>query len=259
MITLLLTVTKKELTLRATDYLIEYDEEAPDYTGTYEGFYGTDTASVVSGTPVYICAYVKGGDSGDYTIAVDVSGLSAANYSFVGASGILTVNKGVLTFTFGPITENGYDYIYNGRSKEVAATLASGMCRTDVLTSFTLKYYRQYVTDGGVTDVMYDRFFLQSIEEVYGAPQIGGAEGPFFPYWKQVTGLDTPANGSSTDTNPARQIRRISNPSGSATNVRLRSAHRGTASHAWYVGAAGYLSYYNASTSFAALPACVIS
>ncbi|MBO4538950.1 MAG: InlB B-repeat-containing protein, partial [Clostridia bacterium] len=146
-----LTVTKKLLTLTATSFDIDYDEDAPTYGGTYSGFYGTDTEAVISGTPVYNCAYVKGDDSGAYEITVDVSGLIADNYSFVGVSGTLAVEKGVLTFTFAPITENGYDYVFNGRSKEITATLSGGMCRTDVLTGFTLKYYRQYVTESGVT------------------------------------------------------------------------------------------------------------
>ncbi len=151
-----LTVAKKVLTFTATDYTIEYDQAAPVYTGTYEGFFGTDTESVVSGTPVFMCEYVKGDDSGRYTIAVDVSGLGAANYSFVGVNGVLTVNKGVLAFTFELITENGYDYVYNGRSKEVRAMVESGISSTDVLTGFTLKYYRQYATDGGVTYTLDD-------------------------------------------------------------------------------------------------------
>ena len=115
------------------------------------------------------------------------------------------------------------------------------------------------VTDGGVTDITVDKFFLQSVEEVYGAPQIPDIEGPYFPYWKQMTGLDEPTNGSSSSANNARKIRRISAPSGSAASVRLRSASRGTAATAWYVYAGGYLGYAYANGSCAALPACVIS
>ena len=119
------------------------------------------------------------------------------------------------------------------------------------------------VTDAGVTDVMYDTFFLQSLEEVYGVPQKAGVEGLYFPYWKTVTGLNNPSNGSSSETNDARKIPRISAPTGSAATVRLRSAYRGTACYAWYVIATGYLygvSYgYGASNSYASAPACVIS
>ena len=115
------------------------------------------------------------------------------------------------------------------------------------------------VTDGGVTDVMYDRFFLQSLEEVYGVPQAAGVEGAYFPYWKEITGLDAPANGSGSDTNPARQIRRINAPSGSAAYVRLRSSYRGYSHGQWYCVATGYLYCSNAAGSCASQPACVIS
>ena len=115
------------------------------------------------------------------------------------------------------------------------------------------------VTDGGVTDITYDRFFLQSVEEVYGAPQIADIEGPYFPYWKQITGLENPSNGSSSDPNDARKIRRINNPTGGAAYVRLRSANRGNANNAWFVNTGGYLNNSNAHGSYAALPACVIS
>lgn len=115
------------------------------------------------------------------------------------------------------------------------------------------------VTDGGVTDTTVDTFFLQSIEEVYGSPQIPDIEGPYFPYWKQVTGLDSPTNGSGSNTNDARKIRRISSPSGSAAYVRLRSAYRGYAYYAWLVTSSGYLYSNGAYNSYAALPACVIS
>ena len=115
------------------------------------------------------------------------------------------------------------------------------------------------VTDGGVTDETLDTFFLQSLEEVYGAPQIEDIEGPYFPYWKLVTGLDEPANGSGSNTNEARKIRRVNAPSGGAASVRLRSARRGSSYHAWFVSSGGYLTTDHATTSYASLPACVIS
>lgn len=116
------------------------------------------------------------------------------------------------------------------------------------------------VTDGGVTDTLCDKFFLQSLEEVYGSPQVSDVEGPYFPYWKIITGLDEPSNGSSSDTNNARKIKRVNSPTGSAAHVRLRSANRDASSYAWYVASSGYLYGNNtAYNSYAALPACVIS
>ena len=117
------------------------------------------------------------------------------------------------------------------------------------------------VTDGGVTDTTYDTFFLPSVEQMYGAPQAAGVEGEYWPYWKEETGLDAPANGSSTNTNDARKIPSIANPTGSAVYCRLRSAIRGYSYAVWYVSTAGYLNIYGgggATNSSRALPACVI-
>ena len=115
------------------------------------------------------------------------------------------------------------------------------------------------VTDGGVTDITYDKFFLPSLEEVYGNPQIADVEGPFWPYWKEETGLESPSNGSSSDTNDARKIPQVQQaPNGSAVYCRLRSAYRGHSYYVWAVSSAGYLSNYGAAYAYRAFPACVI-
>lgn len=129
----------------------------------------------------------------------------------------------------------------------------------EVIQPVKIQVATNTVTDGGVTDVMYDRFFLQSLDEVYGSPQAAGVEGAYFPYWKEITGLDAPNNGSSSNTNPARQIRRINAPTGGAATVRLRSSYRGYSHNQWYCYSTGYLGSYYASNSYASQPACVIS
>ena len=119
------------------------------------------------------------------------------------------------------------------------------------------------VTDGGVTDVTYDRFFLPSIEEVYGVPEVADVEGPYFPYWKQVTSLDEPSNGNAQTPNEARMIRKLHSPNGNATYVRLRSVYRSGTCYTYVVGSSGYLvtSTVKSIASYlcAALPVCVIS
>lgn len=114
------------------------------------------------------------------------------------------------------------------------------------------------VTDGGVTDVTYDKFFLGSVEQYYGIPQAAGVEGHYWPYWKDETGLTEPKNGSSSDTNDARKIPSVASPTGSAVSVRMRSAYRGYSYLTWYVNSAGYLSSSSATTSSRSQPACVI-
>ena len=110
------------------------------------------------------------------------------------------------------------------------------------------------VTDGGVTDVMYDRFFLPSIEEMYGSPQAAGIEGDYFPYWKTKTGLSAPNNAA----NNGRIITAIDNQS-AAQYCRLRSAYRGYSYYAWFVVTSGQLNYYGAYYAYRCAPACVIS
>lgn len=123
-----------------------------------------------------------------------------------------------------------------------------------VVTSIKIKTSCNTVTDGGVTDTTVDKFWLPSIEEMYGAPQVADIEGPYFPYWKQKTGLENPSN----DAVSGRIITAIENHN-SAQTCRLRSAHRGYSYGAWLVTTAGYLNYTYASTAYGCAPACVIS
>lgn len=114
------------------------------------------------------------------------------------------------------------------------------------------------VCDGGVTVATYDKFFLPSLEQMYGSPQASGVEGEYWEYWKNELGLDAPTNGSSSNTNDARKIPSITAPSGAAVAVRLRSAFRSYTYSVWYVDTAGYLSGYGAGSAYRAQPACVI-
>ena len=122
-----------------------------------------------------------------------------------------------------------------------------------VVNPVKIQVARNTVTDGGGIDVMYDKFFLPSIEEMYGAPQLAGAEGEYFEYWKLKTGLDAPANNA----NNGRIITGLEN--GTAQNCRLRSAYRGYVYYAWNVNATGTLYYNTANSAYRCAPACVIS
>ena len=113
------------------------------------------------------------------------------------------------------------------------------------------------LTDGGGIDVTVDKFFLQSLEEMYAEPQTPDIEGPYFPWWKIATGLDEPTRGSSSNPNDARKIRRVNGTS--AVYIRTRSCYRSFASYAWNVTSGGYFDSYYAYYSYSALPGCVIS
>jgi len=110
------------------------------------------------------------------------------------------------------------------------------------------------VIDGGVTDVMYDKFWLPSVEEMYGSPQASGVEGDYFPYWKTKTGLSAPSNSANSG-----RIQYALENHNSAQIVRCRSAVRGLSNNAWSCLTSGELSHYYSSHSYRSVPACAIS
>jgi hypothetical protein len=94
-----LTVTPATLTVTATSATKVYGEANPTFGSTISGFVNGDEAGVVSGTPGLSTIASSASGVGTYPITVDVSGLSAANYTFVGQSGTLTVTPAALTVT----------------------------------------------------------------------------------------------------------------------------------------------------------------
>ena len=108
--------------------------------------------------------------------------------------------------------------------------------------------YVNTVQDGGTDDydITYDKVTLISKQQMYANPQHTG-EGEAQDYWKQLNGTATPFADYPT-TYPELIQYAVENHS-SAQNVRLRSAHRGFAIHAWYVHSGGYVSNAYASTA----------
>lgn len=117
------------------------------------------------------------------------------------------------------------------------------------------------ITDGdiGTTEITYDRFFLASLEQEYIVPQLNGAEGPYWPYWKERLGLSSPQTTGSAGAN-AKHIRYAIENHTSAQTTRLRSAYRGFGYCVWYVSSTGYAGSIGttATTAYRLVPACVI-
>ncbi len=113
------------------------------------------------------------------------------------------------------------------------------------------------VTDSaiGTTEDTYDTFFLPSLQQMYGTPQLSGVEGEYFEYWKQALGRTSPAAQYTTY---PEYIAYAINAQSSAQPVRLRSADRGSSYSTWYVYSTGYLGSYTASNSNRFAPVCVI-
>lgn len=103
----------------------------------------------------------------------------------------------------------------------------------------------------------YDTFFLPSLEQMYGTPQLAGVEGDYWEYWKRALGLSSPAGTGSANTYEAYKTYAI-NAQTSAQYVRLRSANRGGAVSTWLVSSPGYLGTNGAWSSYRCAPACVI-
>ena len=91
MLTVDFTISKAQLTITADDKENIFGEEAPEFTVSYEGFLGTDTKDVLTGSQAYACEYKRGDNVGDYTIIP--SGVDAHDYVITFVNGTLTVNR----------------------------------------------------------------------------------------------------------------------------------------------------------------------
>ena len=111
--------------------------------------------------------------------------------------------------------------------------------------------------DIGTSEDTYDTFFLPSLEQEYCAPQLSGAEGEYWEYWKGRLGLSNPQGSGAANAN-VNHIRYAYEAKTSAQYCRLRSATRGSANGTWIVNSTGYVNYGNATTAFRGCPACVI-
>jgi len=92
-------VSQAQLTVAADDKSMTYGSSVPALTDPITGFVNGDDAVVVSGTPGLSTTATSFKQPGSYPIIVDVSGLTATNYSFVAKDGTLTVNPATLTIT----------------------------------------------------------------------------------------------------------------------------------------------------------------
>ena len=97
----ILTVNKKELTVKANDHEITYGS-APATNGYKISGLVNNEAPVspnISGTVKLTTNYTQFEKVGEYEIRVDITELSSTNYSFKPVNGILTVNQKELTVT----------------------------------------------------------------------------------------------------------------------------------------------------------------
>ena len=114
--------------------------------------------------------------------------------------------------------------------------------------------YTNTVNDGGNADVTYDKVFLPALGEMYYEPQIDG-EGEPHDYWKERSGSATKLKQYTAYPNMVTYA--VENHT-SAQYVRLRSASRGNAYHAWYVHSVGGADNGHAFYAFRSSPLVAI-
>ena len=102
----------------------------------------------------------------------------------------------------------------------------------------------------------FDRFFLPSIEQMNVVPQLSGAEGEYWAYWRRRLGVSAPVAQWGTYPN---LITTAINAKTSPQYVRLRSANRGNSYNTWSVFTSGYVNCYGtASNASRFSPVCVV-
>jgi MBG domain (YGX type) len=126
------TVHKALLTVTADDKSKTYDRDAfTAFTSTITGFVFSDTSSVVSGSVTYGGTAVGAVHADTYTIVPDVSGLTAANYTFTAVNGTLKIDPKAATVT----ADN--KQIYFAQSDPAFTFQPSGVLQGDTLTGVT--------------------------------------------------------------------------------------------------------------------------
>ncbi len=120
-----LTINRAPLTITAGSYTMPRGSSVPTIGYTPTGFVNGDDSSVISGTPTCTTTATSKSAAGTYPTKCDVSGLSAANYTFTAVGGTLTVLGDSLTYT-GPPT------FTSGSSPTLSATLIDAATKAGI-------------------------------------------------------------------------------------------------------------------------------
>ncbi|MCL1822876.1 MAG: YDG domain-containing protein, partial [Oscillospiraceae bacterium] len=138
-----LTVNKAVLYVKADNETIAFGEAEPAYTQLIQGYLGTDGISDVSGAATFSAGYTAGvSGAGTYDITPNLSGMSAANYTFAA-----DIPKGVLTVEAKPLTGgNAADvtvvssHVYSGLTQTPAVVVKDGSTTLTEGTDYDIAY-----------------------------------------------------------------------------------------------------------------------
>ena len=110
-------VTPVVLTVTAQSPTIVYGAALPTLISTITGFVNSDTSAVVSGAPVLSTTATATSPAGTYPVSVAAGTLSAENYTFALANGVLTISPATSTVTLGSLVQT-----YTGSALSATAT-----------------------------------------------------------------------------------------------------------------------------------------
>ena len=104
----ILTINPAPLMVTADNAQRYYGEPDPVFSVTYTGFVNSETAAVLTGTPVITTAATTASTTGSYPITPAIGTLAAANYSFIFAPATLAVDVVSQTISFSQIPAKTY-------------------------------------------------------------------------------------------------------------------------------------------------------
>lgn len=119
------------MTITANSENITYGDDKPTFSVSYSGFVNNENESVLGGSLVLECGYVRYENVGTYSITP--SGLTSGNYAITFESGKLTVRKKQITATISLLSDSIYvtDHVLSVANPSVAF---SGLVNGDTLT-----------------------------------------------------------------------------------------------------------------------------
>ncbi|CDB27187.1 filamentous haemagglutinin family outer membrane protein [Firmicutes bacterium CAG:552] len=125
------TINKAALTVTANSENITYGDDKPTFSVSYSGFVNNENESVLGGSLVLECDYVKYENVRTYSITP--SGLTSGNYAITFESGKLTVRKKQITATISLLSDSIYvtDHVLTVANPSVEF---SGLVNGDTLT-----------------------------------------------------------------------------------------------------------------------------
>lgn len=124
-------INKAALTVTANSENITYGDDKPTFSVSYSGFVNNENESVLGGSLVLECGYVRYGNVGTYSITP--IGLTSGNYAITFESGRLKVSKKQITAKISLLSDSIYvtDHVL---SVAIPSVAFSGLVSGDTLT-----------------------------------------------------------------------------------------------------------------------------